>query len=60
MKAVLLYGAETWRLTKGLKQMLQEFISKRSILRIWWPGSTCNKEVSKQTGQRPIDEEIKQ
>ena len=40
VKAVLLYGSETWRLTiKGLEQKLQVFISKslRNILRIWWP-----------------------
>ena len=39
VKAVLLYGAETWRLTKELKQKLQVFINKclRSILRIWSP-----------------------
>ena len=37
VKAVLLYGAETWRLTKQRKQKLQVFINKclRSILRIW-------------------------
>ena len=37
VKAVLLYGAETWILTKELKQKLQVFINKclRSILRIW-------------------------
>jgi len=42
--AVFLYGSETWRLTKGLKQKLQVFINKspRSILRIWWPRRICN------------------
>ena len=29
VKAVLLYGSETWRLTKGLKQKLQVFITLR-------------------------------
>ena len=39
VKAVLLYGSETWRLTKRLEQKLQVFINKnlRNILRIWWP-----------------------
>jgi len=62
VKAVLLYGLETWRLTKGLKQKLQVFINKslRSILRIWWPRRICNEELWKQTGQRPIEEEVKQ
>ena len=39
MKAVLLYGAETWKLTKGVKEKLEVFINKslRYILQIWWP-----------------------
>jgi len=62
VKAVLFYGSETWRLTKRLKQKLQVFINKslRSILRIWWPRRICNEKLWKQTGQRPIKEEIKQ
>ena len=44
VKAVLLYGSETWRLTKGLEQKLQGFINKslRNILRIWWPRESSN------------------
>ena len=36
VKAVLLYGSETWRLAKRLKHKLQVFINKslRNILRI--------------------------
>ena len=47
VKAVLLYGSETWRLTKGLEQKLQVFINKslRNILRIWWPRKISNKEL---------------
>ena len=54
VKAVLLYGSETWRLTKGLKQKLQLVINKslRSILRIWWPRRICNEELWEQTRQR--------
>ena len=46
-KAMLLYGAETWRLTKELKQKLQVFINKclRSILQIWWPRRIRNEEL---------------
>jgi len=38
-KAVFLHSAETWSLTKGLKQKLQVFINRclRSILVVWWP-----------------------
>ena len=62
VKAVLFYDAETWRLTKELKQKLQVFINKclRSILRIWWPRRIRNEELWRQTEQRPIEEEIKQ
>ena len=62
VKAVLLYGSETWRLTKGLEQKLQVFINKilKNILRIWWPRKISNKELWRQTGQRPMGEEIRQ
>ena len=61
VKAVLLYGSKTWRLTKGLEQKLQVFINKslRNILRIWWPRKISNKELWRQTGQRPIEQEIR-
>ena len=60
VKAVLLYGSETWRLTKGLEQKLQVIINKspRNSLRIWWPRKINNKE--QQAGQRPIEQEIRQ
>ena len=64
VKPLLLYGSETWKLTKGVKQKLQVFINKNlsNILRIWWP--TCriirNEELWRQTGQRPVEEEIRQ
>ena len=62
VKAVLLYGSETWRLTKGLEQKLQVFINKilKNIFRIWWPRKISIKELWRQTGQRPMGEEIRQ
>ena len=62
VKAVLLYGSQTWRLTMGLEQKLQVFINKslRNILRIWWPRKISNKDLWSQAGQRPIEEEIRQ
>ena len=61
VKAVLLYGSETWRLTKGLEQKLQVSINKslRNILRIWWPRKISNKEIWRQTEQGPIEQEIR-
>lgn len=62
METVLLYGSETWKLTKGLEKKLQVFIKKslRNIFRIWWPRKISNKELWRQTGQRPIEQEIRQ
>ena len=62
VKQVLLYGSETWRLTKGLEQKLQVLINKslRNILWIWWPRKISNKELWRQRGQRPIEQEIRQ
>ena len=53
VKALLLYGYETWRLTKGLEQELQVFVNKslRNILKIWWPRKIRHKELWRQTGQ---------
>ncbi|XP_022793605.1 uncharacterized protein LOC111332515 [Stylophora pistillata] len=62
LKVVLLYGSETWRLTKSLEQKLEVFINKslRNILGIWWPRKIRNKELWRQTGQRPLEQEIRQ
>ena len=52
-----------WRITKELlKQKLQVFVNKclRTILRIWWPRRIRNDELWRQTGQRPIEEEIRE
>ena len=61
VKALFLYGSKTWRLTKGLEQKLPVFIDKgpRNILWIWWPRKISNKELWRQTGQRPIEEEVR-
>ena len=64
VKVVLLYGSETWRLTKGLEHKLQVFINKSlrniHVLRIWWPRKISNKELWRLTGHRPIEQEIRQ
>ena len=62
VKSVLLYGFETWRLTKGLKQKLQVFINKslRNILRIQWPRRIRNEVLWRHAWQRPVEDEIRQ
>ena len=60
VKAVLLYGAQTWRLTKELKQKLHVFVNKCCKNTMWmlWPRRTRNQELWKQALQKPIEEEI--
>ena len=52
VKAVLLYGSETWRLTKRLEQKLQVFINKSlgNILRIWWPKKSATMSFGGKQG----------
>ena len=61
VKAVLLYGSETWRTTKTVMKKVQTFINSclRKILRIHWPETISNKELWQRTGQLAAEEEIK-
>ena len=61
VKAVLLYGSKTWRLTKTAIKKLQFFINSclRNILRIRWPEKTSNTNLWAKTNQIPIDQEIR-
>ena len=60
MKTVLLYGSETWRVTKTNTNKLQTFINKclRNALQIRWPEMTPNEELWEWTGQEQIITEI--
>ena len=54
VKSVLLYGSETWRITKTSTQKLQTFTNRclRNILNIRWPEVISNEELwnkAKQT-----------
>ena len=61
VKAVLMYGSETWRLTKGLENKLQVFINTclRQILHIRWPDKITNDELWNRTGQEQIGTTIR-
>jgi len=56
VKAVLLYGCETWKNSKSITAKLQVFINKclRKILRIFWPDQIMNEELWKRTKQPNI------
>ena len=61
VKSVLLYGSETWRVTKTNTNKLQTFINKclRNVLQIRWPEMIPNEELWERTGQEQIITEIK-
>ena len=61
VKAVLLYGAETWRTTKGNTKKLQTFINRcvRRILHLRWYDRTPNSELWDRAWQRQVEQEIR-
>ena len=61
VKSVLLYGSETWRVTKTTTRMLQTFINTclRIILKIKWQDKTTNKEIWRRTDQHSIRRDCK-
>ena len=60
VKSVLLYGSETWRVTKTLTNKLQVFVNKclRSILKVKWSDKITNEDLWKRTNQISIGNEI--
>ena len=62
VKSILLYGCETWKLTKTLLNKLQTFVNTclRKILRIRWPDRIRNEELWERTGQKAMSEELGQ
>ena len=61
VKAVLLYGSETWRTTQGITSKLQAFLNRclRNILKARWPDTINNQDLWSQTNQTPIEYELK-
>jgi flagellum-specific peptidoglycan hydrolase FlgJ len=62
VKSVLLYGSETWKMTKTLQHKLQIFVNNclRRILNIRWQDKVRNEEVWRRTDQVPMDAQIKE
>ena len=60
VKAVLLYGSETWRTTKQTSQKLQTFVNKclRRILKISWTDRVTNEMLWELAGEEPIITQI--
>ncbi|VDP33082.1 unnamed protein product [Schistosoma margrebowiei] len=61
VKTDLLYGAETWRITKAFIQKILVFINSclRKILRIRWLDTISNNVLWKRTNQIPVEEKIR-
>ncbi|VDO57782.1 unnamed protein product [Schistosoma margrebowiei] len=61
IKAVLLYGAETWRTTTTTIKKVQVFINSclRKILNIHWPYTISNSLLWERTNQLSTEEEIR-
>jgi hypothetical protein len=61
MKAVLLYGCETWKITNSITQKLQSFINRclRRILNVRWPDVISNIMLWETTGETPVEPQIK-
>ena len=62
VKSVLLYGCETWKLSKTIIYQLQFLVNRciRRILKIFWPVQISNQELQARAKQKPIELEIRQ
>ena len=58
---VLLYGAESWKITEGISQTLDIFQSKclRRIYRIFWPNKITNEDLLMRAGMEPVSTVVK-
>jgi len=61
VKAVLLYGSETWKVTKIITSKLQVFVNRclRRILNIHWPEVISNEELWRRAEEIEISTQIK-
>lgn len=61
VKSVLLYGCETWKLTKAQNNKLDAWQNKclRKILQIYWPYTISNVQLYSQTRQMPLQNTIR-
>ena len=61
IKSVLLYGSETWKVTKATSNKLQSFVNRclRSIMGIHWPEVIRNEELWTRAEQERINIQIR-
>ena len=55
VRTILLYGSETWRISRTILKKVQAFINKRlkRIMTILWSKSIRNEDLCERTGQEP-------
>lgn len=61
VKSVLLYGCQTWRVTKIISKKIQTFINSclRKIHKIFWPEVISNSDLWRISNQEPVATTIK-
>jgi hypothetical protein len=61
VKAVLLYGVETWKANIVIRRKLQTFINRclRKIINIHWPEKKRSQELLELAGEEPVETQIK-
>jgi hypothetical protein len=61
VKAILLYGCETWKVNNSITQKLRFFINRclRRILNVRWPEVISNIMLWETTGETPVEPQIK-
>ena len=59
--STLLYGAESWKMTKTIAKKLEVFQRKclRKIVGVRWPDVISNEDLYARTAAKPVSEEIK-
>ena len=59
--STLLYGAESWKMTKTISHKLEVFQNKclRRILRIYWPQTISNYESRRRIRAEPITQQVR-
>ncbi|GFS20059.1 endonuclease-reverse transcriptase [Elysia marginata] len=60
--SILLYGAESWKMTKSLEQRLEVCQIKclRRFLKIFWPNIISNEDLRGRTGLEPLSTIIRE
>ena len=59
--STLLYGAESWKMTKTISHKLEVFQNKclRRILHVYWPQTISNYELLRRTGTESITQQVR-